>query len=117
MIKCGAPGIYYRTASGKRIEDLCRKLNLSKESWKDKEGFEPSFEPDAVVSGTGAGDTSIAAFLASVLREADLREAVEMAAAAGACCVAAYDALSGLKSLEEMKERIRRGWRKREYRP
>ena len=117
LIKCGAPGIYYRTASGKRIEDLCRKLNLSKESWKDKEGFEPSFEPDAVVSGSGAGDTSIAAFLASVLREADLREAVEMAAAAGACCVAAYDALSGLKSLEEMKERIRRGWRKREYRP
>ena len=117
LIKCGAPGIYYRTASGKRIEDLCRKLNLSKESWKDKEGFEPSFEPDAVVSGSGAGDTSIAAFLASVLREADLKEAVEMAAAEGACCVAAYDALSGLRSLEEMKERIRRGWRKREYRP
>ncbi|WP_138305849.1 carbohydrate kinase family protein [Clostridium sp. 1001271B_150615_H5] len=117
LIKCGAPGIYYRTASGNRIEDLCRKLNLSMESWKDKEGFEPGFEPDTVVSGTGAGDTSIAAFLASVLREADLKEAVEMAAAAGACCVAAYDALSGLKSLEEMKERIRRGWRKGAYRP
>ena len=58
LIKCGAPGIYYRTASGKRIEDLCRKLNLSMESWKDKEGFEPSFEPDAVVSGTGAGDAA-----------------------------------------------------------
>ena len=117
LIKCGAPGIYYRTASGNRIEDLCRKLNLSMESWKDKEGFEPGFEPDTVVSGTGAGDTSIAAFLASVLREADLKEAVEMAAAAGACCVAAYDALSGLKYLEEMKERIRRGWRKGAYRP
>ncbi len=42
---------------------------------------------------------------------------VEMAAAEGACCVAAYDALSGLRSLEEMKERIRKGWSKREYRP
>ena len=96
---------------------MCRQLNLSMEAWKGKEGFEPSFEPDTVVSATGAGDTSIAAFLASVLGEADLKEAVEMAAAEGACCVAAYDALSGLRSLEEMKERIRKGWSKREYRP
>lgn len=117
LIKCGALGIYYRTACKNGIEDMCRQLNLSMEAWKGKEGFEPSFEPDTVVSATGAGDTSIAAFLASVLREADLKEAVEMAAAEGACCVAAYDALSGLRSLEEMKERIRKGWSKREYRP
>ena len=117
LIKCGALGIYYRTACKNGIEDMCRQLNLSMEAWKGKEGFEPSFEPDTVVSATGAGDTSIAAFLASVLREADLKEAVEMAAAEGACCVAAYDALSGLRSLEEMKERIREGWSKREYRP
>ena len=117
LIKCGALGIYSRTACKNGIEDMCRQLNLSMEAWKGKEGFEPSFEPDTVVSATGAGDTSIAAFLASVLREADLKEAVEMAAAEGACCVAAYDALSGLRSLEEMKERIRKGWSKREYRP
>ena len=117
LIKCGALGIYYRTACKNGIEDMCRQLNLSMEAWKGKEGFEPSFEPDTVVSATGAGDTSIAAFLASVLGEADLKEAVEMAAAEGACCVAAYDALSGLRSLEEMKERIRKGWSKREYRP
>lgn len=116
LIKCGASGIYYRTASGNGIEALCEKLNLSMETWRDKEGFEPSFEPDTVVSATGAGDTCIAAFLASVLREADLKEAVEMAAAEGACCVAACDALSGLRSLEEMKERIRRGWGRRERR-
>ena len=117
LIKCGALGIYYRTACKNGIEDMCRQLNLSMEAWKGKEGFEPSFEPDTVVSATGAGDTSIAAFMASVLGEADLKEAVEMAAAEGACCVAAYDALSGLRSLEEMKERIRKGWSKREYRP
>ena len=73
LIKCGALGIYYRTACKNGIEDMCRQLNLSMEAWKGKEGFEPSFEPDTVVSATGAGDTSIAAFLASVLREADLK--------------------------------------------
>lgn len=112
LIKCGAPGIYYRTASEEVMKGLCDNLNLSLKSWAEKEGFEPSYEPDCVVSGTGAGDTCIAAFLASVLNEDSLEDALHMAAGAGACCVAAYDALSGLKSLEEMKKRIAAGWKK-----
>lgn len=62
-------------------------------------------------SGTGAGDTSIAAFLAAVLRGKSPRECVALAAAEGACSVAAYDALSNLKSLDELEDRIRLGWK------
>jgi len=112
LIKCGAPGMYYRTAKADRMEALCRRLELDAEAWTDKEGFETSFVPERILSGTGAGDTSIAAFLTSVLRGADLSEAVQMAAATGACCVAAYDALGGLRPLEELKEKIKGGWRK-----
>ncbi|MDO4272588.1 MAG: carbohydrate kinase family protein [Eubacteriales bacterium] len=112
LIKCGAPGIYFRTAPETEMTELCTKLNLSVKSWAGKEGFESSYEPDAVISGTGAGDTCIAAFLSSVLNEDPLEEALHLAAAAGACCVASYDALSGLKSMEEMKERIAKGWKK-----
>ena len=43
LIKCGALGIYYRTACKNGIEDMCRQLNLSIEAWKAKEGCEPSF--------------------------------------------------------------------------
>jgi len=37
---------------------------------------------------------------------------LHLAAATGASCVAAYDALSGLKSFEELKKKIEEGWEK-----
>lgn len=112
LIKCGAPGMYYRTASEEKMRTLCERLELPLAAWADKEGFEESYRPEAVISGTGAGDTSIAAFLSAVLRGETLTEALHLAAATGACCVAAYDALSGLKPLDELKEKIRNGWEK-----
>ena len=112
LIKCGAPGLYYKTANGSKMQNLCSSLSLSMESWADKEGFEKSYKPEVILSGTGAGDTSIAAFLTSVLKEESLETALQMAAATGACCVASYDALGGLKPLNELKEKIKRGWEK-----
>ena len=114
LIKCGAPGIYYKTkaASDKKMRKLCERLNLSLDDWADKRGFERSYVPERVLSGTGAGDASIAAFLSSALEGGSLKEALQMATAAGACCVSAYDALSGLKPLSELKEKIRCGWEK-----
>lgn len=41
-----------------------------------------------------------------------LEETVQLAAATGASCVTAYDALSGLKSFEELRARIAAGWDK-----
>ena len=112
LIKCGAPGMYYKTSDTEVMRDLCDKLNLDRTQWAGKEGFEKSYQPDMVLSGTSAGDTSIAAFLCSVLKESSLEEALQMATATGASCVAAYDALSGLKLLEELKAKIAAGWAK-----
>ena len=46
------------------------------------------------------------------LNDYSLKECVQMAAATGASCVVAYDALSGLKSFEELEKRIKAGWPK-----
>lgn len=113
LIKCGAPGLYYRSASVKVLQDIGCKAELDLSLLADREGFETSFVPDAVLSGTGAGDTSIAAFLTAVLEGCSLEESVRLAAATGALCVSAYDALSGLRPLEEIKRKISSGWRKR----
>lgn len=115
LIKCGAPGIYYRTASEKRMQSVCESLGLSVGEWADKDGFEQSYVPEQILSGTGAGDTSIAAFLVSALEGCGLEEAVRMAVATGACCVAAYDALSGLKPLDDLREMIKKGWVKNQF--
>nr|MBQ8252190.1 carbohydrate kinase family protein [Lachnospiraceae bacterium] len=112
LIKCGAPGMYYKTSAAESMKELCSKLGLTLEEWADREGFEKSYKPDAVVCGTGAGDTSIAAFLTSVLNGESLATSLQMATATGACCVEAFDALSGLKPLDELKTKISAGWQK-----
>ena len=114
FIKCGAAGVYYRTATASKMTDLCEKLHLNLADWADKKGFETSYVPRRVASATGAGDTCIAAFLAAVLREDKLEKAVQLAVAQGACCVEEYDSLSGLKSLEELEDKIQLGWQKNE---
>ena len=86
------------------------KLGLDVESWAEKCGIQPCFRADQVLSGTGAGDTSIAAFLLAASQGKPVETCAALAAAEGACAVTAYDALSGLKSLEELEKRIADGW-------
>jgi sugar/nucleoside kinase (ribokinase family) len=111
LIKCGALGIYYKTSG--EISGLCHALGLNPREWSGIEGFEESFLQENVVSATGAGDTSIAAFLTSMLSGYSLKRCVQLAAATGACCISSYDALSGLEPLDVLWDRIEAGWAKR----
>lgn len=90
LIKCGARGLYYRDGRGQY--------------------FQESYRPERICSATGAGDTAIASFLLSVLRGLDTPRCLALAAAAGAACVAAYDALGGLCAQEALEARIDGGW-------
>lgn len=112
LIKCGAPGLYYRTADETAMEKIGRKAGLDIASWSCQEGFERSYKPKKVLSGTGAGDTSIAAYLTAMLGGKPLKRCVQLAAAAGASCVEAYDALGGLKPFEVLARKIDAGWEK-----
>ncbi len=116
LIKCGAPGIYYRSADERVICQIGGNLIAEPEKWADLEGFERSYVPERIASGTGAGDTSIAAFLTAVLEGCPPDECLRLSTATGASCVAAYDALSGLKPFEELREKIGQGWKKQIFR-
>ena len=112
MIKCGAPGMYLRTADAKTLEKISPRMALDCQSWGGQDFFEKSYVPDRILSGTGAGDTSIAAFLTAVLKDCTPARAMQYAAATGASCITAYDALSGLLTFEELQQRIDNGWAK-----
>ncbi len=113
LIKCGAPGLYYRTAAD--LRSVGEKARPDEKNWAGREGFEKSYVPACVRSGTGAGDTSIAAFLTAMLEGRSLENCLQLAAATGAACVEAYDALSGLKSFAELEEKISSGWEKQNF--
>ncbi len=108
LIKCGIAGMVYKTADQERIEKA--GLQLDTAAWANRTGTQPCFKAEFVRSGTGAGDTSIAAFLTGALMGKKPAACAALAAAEGACCVTAYDALSGLRPLSELETRIRAGW-------
>ena len=110
LIKCGTGGMLLRTAGRDAVAGVGARLGLDADAWCGRTVFQPCFRAEVVRSATGAGDTSIAAFLAAVLEGKGPDACAALAAAEGACCVTAYDALSGLKPLDELEKRIREGW-------
>jgi sugar/nucleoside kinase (ribokinase family) len=112
MVKCGAEGFAYRGSSGEAFSSIRRHPGLNLDEWEGASGFEPCYKPRRLRSATGAGDATIAAFLAATARGERLPRAVSLASAAGAACVEETDALSGLPSLEGLAERVALGWEK-----
>lgn len=110
LIKCGLSGLYLKTADRTAWQRRGDRLSLDADIWANREIVQPCLKADRVLSGTGAGDTSIAAFLTAVLDGYPPEVCTALAAAEGACCVTAYDALSGLKPLPALLDRLQRGW-------
>ncbi len=112
LVKCGYKGLYLAVSEEGRLKQIGGGLTLEYADWAGARCFERSYVPEKLLSGTGAGDTTIAAFLYAVTLGYGTKRCLQLAAATGASCVAAYDALSGLKSFEELTEKIEQGWEK-----
>ena len=106
LLKCGTPGLYIAAGEGKDLKILSDKLGVDLSGWENVRHFEKSYRPEKVLSATGAGDTTIAAFLYAVMQGYGWNECVQLATAEGATCVETYDAISGLRSLEELKGKL-----------
>ena len=108
-LKLGERGLYLRTASADVLAQLGRSLVDDVASWSERELWAPCFAAQ-VVGTTGAGDATIAGFLAGLLLGMSAEMSLETACAVGAYSVEAVDALSGLRSWGEMALRIAKGW-------
>jgi sugar/nucleoside kinase (ribokinase family) len=103
LIKMGDRGAYLRTGSS---------APRGMTGWAGRELYAPVYSVPTVAGTAGAGDATIAGFLASVFRGLSPEEAITMAVAVGGCCVEAPDALSGIRSWEETLGRVRAGWQR-----
>jgi len=113
VLKCGTLGYYVKTSSAGRLSLMGRAVPGNTGEWADKEIFSGIYQVDNFKSGTGAGDTSIAGFLAAFLRGYSPEAAINLACATGALCVTSYSALGAIEPLPDIQKRIEAGWAKR----
>lgn len=104
MIKDGVNGLHVQTAPVGNHPHVPA-------SWWNVEHFEPTFKVD-VAGTTGAGDATVAGFIAALLQGASAPEAARLAAAVGACSVERPDAISGIPSWAELHDRLSKPWPK-----
>ncbi len=103
VLKLGSRGLYLRVGpDGAPF--------LGDGGWRNRELWAPCFQAEPLVGTTGAGDATIAGFLAAILRGQPVEAALTSAVAVGACNVEAADALSGVRPWAETQDRIRAGW-------
>jgi len=115
-LKLGEHGLYVRTASDSerlRAMGLCAPAGDKLEEWRAKELLAPCFRV-AVAGTTGAGDCTIAGFLAGLAKGLAPEETLLGAVGVGACNVEQADAVGGIPGWEDVQRRIAAGWAQRE---
>ena len=111
ILKLDGRGLYLRAAPADVLQNLGRACPSNLTAWANYENWLSCFQVD-VVGTTGAGDATIAGFLAALLHDLPPDQALTVALAVGACNVEAPDALSGIRSWEDTILRINAGWPK-----
>lgn len=114
-IKCGTRGYYLRTADESRLNAMGAPLIGNLKGWANREYFTHIFQVEEVKSATGAGDTSIAGFLAAYLRGFSPAACLDAACAVGAVCVTDYSGTGAIGPLDEVLQKMQAGWEKRPY--
>jgi sugar/nucleoside kinase (ribokinase family) len=102
LIKLGHNGLYLRTGAQVRGRGS---------EWSDVSLFMPCLEAK-VVGTTGAGDCTIAGFLASFAKGLHPAQAAESAVGTGAFSVTSSDATGAVPSWEMLQQRIADGWKR-----
>jgi sugar/nucleoside kinase (ribokinase family) len=112
VLKLGDRGLYLHVAPADVLQNMGRTCLSQLANWANYKNWLPCFQVD-VVGTTGSGDSTIAGFLAALLRDMSPTEAMNVALAVGACNVEAPDALSGIRSWDDTLRRINAGWTRR----
>lgn len=110
VFKLGNAGLYLRTTDAEqRFSNGGVGIPQNTQAWYHRELFTPCFQVQAVGT-TGAGDCTIAGFLAGFLQDLSPEETLSSAVAVGAYSVEQADATSGIPSWSQLQARIRAGW-------
>jgi len=108
-MKLGSDGLYVRTSpNAARLSFIEALADKGVDAWINREFVVPCRQVE-VVGTTGAGDATIAGFLAGMFTGTSVEQAASLAVAVGACSVTASDAISGIVPLREVAEQVAAG--------
>lgn len=109
-LKLGSDGLYIRTTNEmRRLAALGKCVPSNLRAWQDRELLVPCFKVE-VAGTTGAGDCTIAGFLAGLLKQRSPEEVMTGAVAVGAFSVEKADATSGVPDWDTVQNRIQSDW-------
>lgn len=112
VIKLGEHGLYVRTTADLPRLEQCPVIGPSLAGqWRDLQVIAPCFQVQ-LAGATGAGDCTIAGFLAAMLKGQGPQDAARSAVAVGACSVEQPDSVSGVIPWEQVQDRIACGWQR-----
>lgn len=106
VIKMGSKGLYMKTANEKRMRSLAEYLPIDLEAWSDKSWFAPSFLVQNIASTTGAGDASIAGFLAGILLGRPAWQSLQLGCGAAAQKIQIRKSFGGIDPVESLLNKI-----------
>lgn len=112
FVKCGGDGCRLQTTDDASRLQCAGPILAGNDAWRNV-SHAASCCPVHVAGTTGAGDTTIAGFLAGLMRRLGPLEAMDVAVATGACCVEQPDATSGIPAWDALCTRMREQWGKR----
>lgn len=107
VIKCGVKGYYIRTRQKDSFGEISRQFPLDIENWTNRELLVETYDVKGIKSTTGAGDSSIAGFLAAFLRGKSIEDAAKIAHAVATQSITAYDVFSRIADFETISRMVK----------
>lgn len=95
-LKAGHRGIYLRTANEERLSRMGAAIPAKLSDWAERELWMPPYQIEKIASACGAGDASLAGFIAAFLRKESPVRCLKAANALGYQNLQALDAISGV---------------------
>lgn len=111
-IKLGEQGLYLRTSLDVECLAMAAGHETELRQWANRQLIAPCFLAD-VAGTTGAGDCTVAGFLAGLVDGTGPVETINMAVGVGACSTEKPDATSGVPPWKVVRNRIAAGWPRR----
>lgn len=109
-IKLGGNGLYVKTTNDiNRLKFLSTISIETCNLWRNKEFIAPCRQVK-VVGTTGAGDATVAGFLAGIMTGCTAEISALLGVGTGACNVTSHDSISGIKPLSIIRKMLYRGW-------